>query len=154
VDTDRLLVLMIGMIALGTGVSFIVWLYLAYANVQRWGIRGLSWSKGWAIGAWFIPLANLVIPKGVVDAVYSASIAPAGQTEVRSQSSPLIWSWWLTFVGGNIVSGCTSGAVRNRGIASLVGASILSVTAVLCVLVVRMVTEAQEQRIAALTSRH
>src|SRR5262245_14862724 len=69
-DTDRALLLggvatylVVGLVLVYTAVVFIVWLYRARRNLAIWGILGLGWGPGWAIGGWFIPLANLLIPK-------------------------------------------------------------------------------------------
>ncbi|RIQ12651.1 DUF4328 domain-containing protein [Jiangella rhizosphaerae] len=47
---------------LATAVVFIVWQYRHAANARLLGAQGGVSSPGWAIGGWFIPLANLVIP--------------------------------------------------------------------------------------------
>lgn len=46
---------------LATGVVFIIWQYRLARNAQD--LRGpLGLGPGWAIGAWFIPIANLFMP--------------------------------------------------------------------------------------------
>jgi hypothetical protein len=47
------------------GISFIVWLHRASANLHDLG-RPMRWGRGWTIGAWFIPIANLFIAPRVV----------------------------------------------------------------------------------------
>ncbi len=50
-------------------VLLMVWLNLAYKAGQSRGAIDRTWSSGWTVGAWFIPFANLAIPKLVVNEV-------------------------------------------------------------------------------------
>ena len=43
------------------GVVFIIWQFRHAKNAQVLGARG-GLGPGWAIGGWFIPLANYVLP--------------------------------------------------------------------------------------------
>jgi hypothetical protein len=45
------------------GVVFIVWFHRAYGNLGALGVDRPRHGRGWAIGAWFIPIANVFIPK-------------------------------------------------------------------------------------------
>lgn len=63
------------------------WLYQARRNAGRSG-GSLKWAPGWAVGGWFIPVANLMIPYLVLRDVRRAS-APA------SRSAPVGW-WWTS----------------------------------------------------------
>lgn len=46
---------------LATGVVFVIWQYRHAKNAQALGVTG-GLGPGWAIGGWFIPLANYVLP--------------------------------------------------------------------------------------------
>jgi hypothetical protein len=96
-------------------VLVIVWLYQAYRAVETHHVSGTSWSPGWAVGAWFIPFANFVIPKLVFNEVDRISAAAEeGNVDTWRQRRPLSVSngWWIAFVvgavfvavGGSIVS--------------------------------------------------
>ena len=37
-------------------VAFVAWLYRAYANLPGLGDPGPEFARGWAIGAWFVPV--------------------------------------------------------------------------------------------------
>jgi hypothetical protein len=52
-----------------TGLAFLQWRYRARRGLDRLGATGLTWRPGWAIGGWFIPIANLVIPLLVVNEI-------------------------------------------------------------------------------------
>lgn len=83
---------------LATGIAFITWLYLARKNLDAWRIRGLRWGPGWAISAWIVPLANLVMPAAIMNTVVRGSRTPPDETEAPRGHSPLVWSWWLIYL--------------------------------------------------------
>ena len=65
------------------GVAFISWLHLARTNLQGAGAEALTWTQGWSIGAWFVPLANLVVPQLVVSEIDRVSERRADEAEGR-----------------------------------------------------------------------
>lgn len=90
------------LIALVTFVLIIVWSYRAYSVSEALGANHRSFSSGWAIGAWFIPLANALLPRLVlrdIEKVISEQNSIGGGGSV--QSSPpaaLGWIWWASYV--------------------------------------------------------
>ena len=55
-------------------VTWMIWWVCAYrAAADR---RALRYGKGWAFGGWFVPFANLVVPKRVADDLWTASREP------------------------------------------------------------------------------
>ncbi|WP_432988375.1 DUF4328 domain-containing protein [Dactylosporangium sp. CA-233914] len=74
-------------------VVFIVWLYLARDNFDRRNDDNVNWRKGWTIGGWFIPLANLVIPSLVVGEVYARSSPDRTWTSRR-----VVTAWWVALL--------------------------------------------------------
>ena len=92
-----------------SGILFIVWLYQAYKSAESLGGIGRRWSAGWTIGSWFIPLANLVLPKLVVNEVDRMSNPMAGDPpiELRWQSMRRLLPsdfWWITLISGQVLS--------------------------------------------------
>ena len=55
-----------GLTQLAIVVLFIVWQFRAAKNNEALDRRGARFGPGWSIGAWFIPLANLVIPVMII----------------------------------------------------------------------------------------
>ena len=87
------------------GILFIVWLYRAYRSAESRGAVGRRWGPGWAIGGWFIPLANLVIPKMVVNETDRMSNPETGAPPIedRWKQLPRMRSsdaWWLLLLLG------------------------------------------------------
>jgi len=88
-----------------SGILFIIWFFQAYTSAESRGASGRTWGAGWTIGAWFIPFANLVIPKLVMNEVDRMSNPLAGEapTDERWKKMPRIVAsdvWWITLVLG------------------------------------------------------
>lgn len=79
-------------IMITAAVLLIVWLYRARVNLDKLGTAEGAMAPGWAIGGWFIPFANLVIPFRVMAAVARGSLPPSGRL------TALLWGWWLTYL--------------------------------------------------------
>jgi hypothetical protein len=140
-----------------TAVVFIVWLYQARKNLVTWGIEGLGYGPGWAIGGWFIPFASLVIPKLVVDIVWSGSALPPTWRSASRSSNGLIWSWWLCLLAANYATFFAAGRQTGRddSAAEIVsynapGTLLTIAAAVLATILVQRVTRMQERRQATL----
>jgi len=70
-------------------VTFLPWLYRAREDLDRRGEPGLRWRKGWTVGGWFVPAANLVIPWLVVREVYART---------AGHRTGLVGWWWIAFL--------------------------------------------------------
>lgn len=83
----------------------IVWWYQAYKAIERSGCEGRSWSSGWAIGGWFIPIAQLIIPKLVLNEVDRCSAAAEeGSTDWRDRRlMPAANWWWVLFAVSAVI---------------------------------------------------
>jgi hypothetical protein len=87
-----------------TFILLLIWLNLAYKSGQSRGAIDRKWGSGWTVGAWFIPFANLVIPKLVVNEVdrmsrteLSEPIGAAWKGMPRLVTSDL---WWALYLAG------------------------------------------------------
>jgi hypothetical protein len=83
-------------------VLLIIWLWRAYTNIRVFGVGPWRWARGWTVGGWFIPLANLVIPKLLInDAWRGAAPGAAGDASWRKRPvAGVVTIWWVTFVIG------------------------------------------------------
>lgn len=84
----------------GAAIAVPMWMHRCYRNLPALGATALHWSPAWAVGAWFIPVANLVLPYMVARELW----AKAGGRVVRS--GPLLALWWaacIVTVGINLV---------------------------------------------------
>jgi hypothetical protein len=68
---------------------FLVWLYSARRNVEVYGARHQHYAKGWAIGGWFVPVANAVVPLRVV-----IDILRDSKPDPSRRDFAVLAAWW------------------------------------------------------------
>lgn len=76
------------------GVLVIVWCYRARANLDAFPGATTTLSKGWAIGGWLVPIANLFIPARLMAGIARDSLW-------RSSTPALVRIWfggWLLYL--------------------------------------------------------
>lgn len=107
VKADEDLNTMIGLgflLSIGVFVMIIIWSFRAHRATRQPGTWPRSWTPGWSIGGWFIPFANIVIPKLVL--TETEKIALSNDQRERSEDWPnrpslsIGWVWWISFVVG------------------------------------------------------
>jgi hypothetical protein len=157
-------------VSLATIVVWLIWQHHATSNLWARGYRDLHIRPGWAVGWWFIPFANFVMPCVAMVELDRRSTADGSPRPV----SPLVGAWWAVYIGGSLVvtiglfSALWSGLVDVFGGANrdqtvfdltslahtaapwLLAFGILSaVSAGLAIAVVRRITEAQTAMLSA-----
>jgi len=96
--------------ALGVSAAiFMVWLFRSSKALDARGTFGRTWSSGWTLGAWFIPVANLFIPRLVVGEMEKIAHVPYAGEAVgiawkQNRRLPIGDLWWLLWAGGNLVA--------------------------------------------------
>jgi hypothetical protein len=68
-------------------ITFLVWIHRVFVAIRASG-GTTSWSPGWAVGGWFVPLANVVLPWLTVRDALKALGRPTA----------LAGAWWLTWL--------------------------------------------------------
>ncbi len=76
-------------------VTFIKWFRRAYSNLHQ-KVGSLSYSEGWATGAWFIPIMNFFAPYTIMKELYSRTDNLFRLHNIPStlQSDLSYVSWW------------------------------------------------------------
>lgn len=91
----------------GTAIAFLVWLYRAEVNARALGAEDMMVSPAWAVGWFFVPLVQLVMPFMAVRELWKASATPRDWQ--LGPASPVIALWWACWIGtvisGNIAFG-------------------------------------------------
>jgi hypothetical protein len=99
----RLLAVSIAAIVLG-GVEAVLWLlwqYRAHANLASLALGKLRFRPLLAVGTWFVPVANLVLPLVAMRELWRASDPfPEGLYRRKRWTNPLLWIWWAGFLAG------------------------------------------------------
>ncbi|EST29082.1 DUF4328 domain-containing protein [Streptomyces roseochromogenus] len=133
------------------GVAFLVWLWRARINAElTGGAAAHRRSRGWVIGAWLSPVANLWFPYQVVSDIWQAS-APRRPAPVA-----LIKTWWVLYAVALFVvkpiqwrmasqEASEQDVLANANMSTLL--TVLTLAAgVLVILIIRRVTEWQTNR--------
>lgn len=132
------------------GIAFICWLHRARTNLDAFGGSYLKWGRGWTIGAWFVPLANLVIPILVVSEIDRATgdHVPAGVARRPGRIVVILWAvlWTAFIVLDRVTTFSSFDAAEPVGdIALLAMAALVEIGAAVCaILVVRRITAGQD----------
>jgi hypothetical protein len=97
---------LVGVLHLGsfmlTVILFAIWVYTVTKNARELTGDTSRLSPGWAVGWYFIPIANLFKPYQVMRDTWHASIEPASW---ENQAAPkLINIWWTLWIMLNIAS--------------------------------------------------
>lgn len=146
-------------------VVWLIWQHHATANLWARGFPGLSTTPGWAVGWWFVPFANLVLPFLSMRELDRRS---TGDGREGRSGAELGW-WWAAFLLATLgpsvgfltvfasrMSGWVDAVDRGAGtidltpvmhelaVWTLAGAVGRTVAAVLAMVVVRRITRAQE----------
>ena len=97
---DRILFPTLGILAV-TAVLFLVWIYRASANAHALGFTDLKFRPGWAVGWWFVPIANLIQAPRTMLELYRVALAgePAGPRSHIGSAPVLVW--WLLILSAN-----------------------------------------------------
>ena len=142
-------------VALAIIPCFIIWCWRAAKNQDVLGRAPQRLGSGFAIGGWFIPLANLVIPVLVMQDLWRGSDASIGRGEARwriADRSWLIGWWWGLFVVPVVAfagvpadrRNFKEAAARGANLVALFGMLCAAAAAVLAILVVRRLDARQE----------
>jgi hypothetical protein len=147
---------------LASGIVWLVWQYRAHSNLRALGATDLRYTPGWAVGWWFIPFANIVMPYLTMRELWKASEPNAGAVEWKiSRSTWLLPMWWGTWLATQIPAQIASVAAENPSIPSQIAASgwligftgLVVVAGALAIALVRRVDLRQEQKHAHIVAR-
>ena len=108
IEADDLANSWLGLVVLFSFVNFVLlcnWMFKAHRATQLLGVTNQRWSRGWTMGGWFIPGANLIIPRLVIGEIEKAAAAPQNDGQVDpdwrdKKSSPVGWLWWIFWLAG------------------------------------------------------
>jgi hypothetical protein len=122
---------------IATAILFLRWFKRAYENVDALGgVR--RFSPGWAVGSWFVPLLNLWRPKQITNDIWHASSAE------RESVPAIVNVWWTVWIISswveNVVLRSSFGSPTNGALLSAISDALDAITAVLAIVVVRLLT--------------
>ncbi|MFF9287079.1 DUF4328 domain-containing protein [Streptomyces griseosporeus] len=126
-------------------VLFLVWLARSRRNAQELTPQASVPSRGWTIGAWFVPVVNFVVPRRfVIDIGRASSISWN-----RNRDTTLVNLWWIAWIS-HAVTVVTGSRLSAGSMAFLVVAEALMLAAaVLLGLVIERITALQSAALGA-----
>jgi hypothetical protein len=144
---------LVGVVTAAGAVLLIVWMWRSAHNALALGRTGARLSPGWSIGAWFVPLANLVLLYLIYSDLWRSSDpdSPRGDGWRARPGSALVRCFWGLYVVGYALLFCAvalavGGVVGEATTRALLvtGGALSAAAALLNILVVRDVTARQE----------
>jgi hypothetical protein len=139
-------------------VAFSLWIHRATSNGPALGGAQLRFTPGWAVGWFYVPIANLFRPFQVVSEVWRTSDPRVGMTTAEQRAamkvSPLVTAWWTLFVLAALISryvffsirSDTADSLHGAAIADIVGSVSLIVAGILAVALVGAIDTRQTQK--------
>jgi len=138
-------------------VLFLSWLHRVVANNGALGARLLRFTPGAAVGWWFVPFANWVMPFRVVSEAWRAADPqlPWSTPDQRAMRRVpgLFAGWWLALASGSAVaavgnaigngSGADLDALHTATVAFMFASLVLAAAAVLGAMVVMQLSDRQ-----------
>ena len=133
-------------------VVLIIWLYATRKNLDAFVGAAPRWAAGWTIGAWFIPIASLVLtPMIIADIARNTFTDPARARPVVAT----VWTWGGLQIAATVISG----GLVCVPVAGVSGDLPLGVAAILIVLIsmaaaatqlwyIHLISAGQQERIA------
>jgi hypothetical protein len=144
-------------ISLSCVVAWLVWQHRAQRNLVRLGVRRLTFSPGWAVGWWFVPIANPWKPFQTVRELWRASRPDVDDAFWAGERT---WSfigwWWLVFLVAGVTARIAAALRQTQDIVryiesdrfQLVRWGMWIVDGVHAIVIVRTITRRQEDKIA------
>lgn len=139
---------------LANGVIFLVWLHRSYKNLLALRAEGLTFTPGWAVGWWFIPIMNVFKPYQVVKELWKASDPSFDLKNARSwkeaPSTLLIPFWWAFWLLSTVKVTLSGASINPQNVKVLTWVSLGTHTAyliagILLILLVRTISKRHEQ---------
>ena len=116
-----------------TVVLFCMWVYRANKNARALGAQGMTFTPGWSVGWFFIPIMNLFKPYQAVREIHQASDPYAdARTWRKAPVAAIVGWWWAFWIISNILGQIEFRlALRGEGEMALAGSYLGAVTGVL-----------------------
>lgn len=119
------------------------WIYFSSKNVRAFGAVGLTIRPGWAVGWYFIPIANLWKPYQAMKELWQASSEPSDWARQRPPSLlPTWWSLWIAMnINAQVLGRLSANAVSIADFktAAVVGITNAALKTALCVVFLKLI---------------
>lgn len=114
-------------------IPFCLWIYQAYKNLFSLEAKGLQYSPNWAVGGFFIPIANLFYPGKIVKELFNASDPdipnPNPRNWVDVKEPKLVSFWWTSFLLATCLNQLSNIFFRQNTLSNLKHSTMLFIAA-------------------------
>lgn len=86
-----------------TAVFFIMWLRRAYYNLWAASPGSVSYSEGWAAGAWFVPILNLFRPYQIMREIWTGTQGLVPHKFPEAHPPALVGYWWAAHISMSVI---------------------------------------------------
>lgn len=134
-------------------VTYLMWFYRAYANQRQ--LFFMANTKGWAIGAWIVPIVSLFKPYQMMKEMYTNAenhLVEKGLDTTKPRRFTIIGLWWTCWIIYGIGSNIGSGVSNARDLNFLATIYIILMVisaffAILCILAVKVIRNYNEMEL-------
>lgn len=101
-DIVEILIGLLGLVVyITTAIAFCMWTHRANRNARALGAAQMKFTPGWAVGWYFIPIANLWKPRQVMREIWHASENPSAALDDKTPT--LVSNWWTLWLVTNLL---------------------------------------------------
>ncbi|MFJ3772821.1 DUF4328 domain-containing protein [Streptomyces sp. NPDC090075] len=126
-------------------VLFLVWLARSRRTAQELSPGAALPGRGWTIGAWFVPVVNLLVPRRFLLDIGRASSA----SWAVKRDTALVNAWWVAWIAHALVLSVASRVAPESMACLVVTEALMVAAAVLMGLVIERVTALQSAELGA-----
>ncbi|NVE93585.1 DUF4328 domain-containing protein [Altererythrobacter lutimaris] len=134
---------------IGSMIRVGMWIHRAHKRLEDAGFA-LEFTPGWAVGWYFVPLANFIMPFRAMKELWTVS---HGEHDgIKGDDSALLARWWGAWLFGYIaptvadpmLTSDSNGMVQAGFALNAIGLVVTAVSAVLLIRIIRTITSAHE----------
>jgi hypothetical protein len=85
--------------AIFVGITFLRWIYRANANLRALSSQPMTFTPGWSVGWYFIPIMNLFKPYQSMKEIWNV----AHRTSAHDNLDPILAWWWFLWIVSNFI---------------------------------------------------
>ncbi|WP_237521979.1 MULTISPECIES: DUF4328 domain-containing protein [unclassified Streptomyces] len=146
-----------GFALLATAIVFVIWFRRVRLNAEVFDAALQPMRPGWAIGAWFVPVANLWLPRRIAAGIWTASAQTHPDGSRRTVSNAPLNLWWTLWIVSTLFTWVASKNYEQAelspgladSVALIMAADALDIAAAaLAIVFVRKLTRMQGERAA------
>jgi hypothetical protein len=96
-----------GLVGLATAIIFCCWVHAVNRNLDVFGIHGRTYTPGWAVGWFFVPVVNFFMPLQAMRELWKASDpnTPSPDPQIWRRNPVTVWMtlWWVLWLASMVL---------------------------------------------------